>query len=112
MEQQKLPNTTISLILAIVAFLGCCCLGIGGIIPSAIALVLANKDKKKYEENPELYSNYKQANTARTIAIIALVLSSAFFVYCLVRYLFFGGPEAVDVFWEEYQKQLEIQSQS
>ena len=70
------------------------------------------RKQKKYEENPELYSNYKQANTARTIAIVALVLSSAFFVYCLVRYLFFGGPEAVDVFWEEYQKQLEIQSQS
>ncbi|MBW2961350.1 CCC motif membrane protein [Mesonia aestuariivivens] len=109
MEQQKLPNTTVALVLAIVAFLGCCCFGIGGIIPAGIALYLANKDKKKYEENPELYSNYKQANTARTVAIIALVISCVFLIYTIVNFVFFGGMEAYDTFLEEFQREMERQ---
>lgn len=113
MEKQKLPNATISLILGILSFLACCCsVGIGGIILSGIALYLANKDRKKYLENPELYDNYKQVNTARTIAIVGLVLAAISLIYSLIQILFFGGLEAYDVFLEEYQKQLEIQSQS
>tara|TARA_B100000678_G_scaffold194250_1_gene162658 strand:+ start:266 stop:613 length:348 start_codon:yes stop_codon:yes gene_type:complete len=109
MEQQKLPNTTVSLVLAIVAFLGCCCFGIGGVIPAGVALYLANKDKKKYEENPELYSNYKQANTARIVAIVALAISLAYLVYCAVNFFFLGGMEAYDTVIEEFQREMERQ---
>ena len=109
MEQQKLPNTTVSLVLAIVAFLGCCCFGIGGVIPAGIALYLANKDKKKYEENPELYSNYKQANTARTVAIIALVISSVWLIYTAVNFFFLGGVEAYETAIEQIQNEMERQ---
>ena len=109
MEQQKLPNATISLVLAIISFLGCCCFGIGGIIPSAIALYLANKDKKKYEENPELYSNYKQVNTARTVAIIALVISSVWLIYTAVNFFFFGGVEAYETAIEQFKIEMDKQ---
>ena len=85
MEKQKLPNATISIVLGIVSFIGCCCTsGFGGLVLSGIALFLAKKDEKTYAENPELYSNFGQIKTAKTIAIIGLVLSLiivAIFIY-------------------------------
>ena len=51
MENQKLPNATISLVLAILSLIGCCCTsGIGGVILSGIALFLTNKDEKTYAD--------------------------------------------------------------
>jgi hypothetical protein len=111
MEKQKLPNATTSLILGILSFIACCCsMGIGGVILSGIALFLANKDRKTYAENPELYENYKQVNTARTVAIVGLALAIISLIYGIIQIVFFGGLEAYDVFMEEYQKQLELQS--
>lgn len=85
MEKQKLPNATTSIVLGIVSFIGCCCTsGFGGLLFSGIALFLAKKDEKTYAENPELYSNFGQVKTAKTIAIIGLVLSLiivAIFIY-------------------------------
>jgi len=85
MEKQKLPNATTSIVLGIVSFIGCCCTsGFGGLLLSGIALFLAKKDEKTYAENPELYSNFGQVKTAKTIAIIGLVLSLiivAIFIY-------------------------------
>ena len=62
MEQQKLPNATLILILGIAGYLCCCFAGIG-IIPAGIAFFLATKSEKIYKENPELYDNYKQKKT-------------------------------------------------
>ena len=77
MEQQKLPNATLSLVLGIISLIACCCsAGIGGLLFSGIALILANKDLKLYKAEPELYSNYSQLNTARIIAIIGLILAA------------------------------------
>ena len=85
MEKQKLPNATTCIVLGIVSFIGCCCTsGFGGLLLSGIALFLAKKDEKTYAENPELYSNFGQVKTAKTIAIIGLVLSLiivAIFIY-------------------------------
>ena len=77
---QKL-NTTAVYILSIVGFL-CCCIGLGW-IPALVALVLANKGLKKYNANPEMYENGKAMKSARTVAIISLVVSSLVAVYVL-----------------------------
>lgn len=99
MEQQKLPNTTIALVLAILSFIGCCCgAGIGGIIFSGIALFLVNKDTKLYAENPEMYSNYGQLKTAKIIAIIGLVLAIITIVILIVQITAVGG-------WDAYMQQ-------
>ena len=59
MEQQKLPNATISLVLGIISFIACCCsMGIGGLLFSGIAFFLVKKDENLYAQNPELYSNF------------------------------------------------------
>jgi len=99
MEQQKLPNATISLVLGIVSFI-CCCFsaGIGGVIMSGIAFFLAKKDDKLYKENPDNYSNYSQLKTARIIAIIGLVIAVLTLAYSVFMIMQAGG-------WEEYMEQ-------
>lgn len=99
MEQQKLPNATTSIVLSIFGYL-CCCFsaGIGGIILSAIALVLANKDKKAYALAPEQYSNYSQVNTARILAIVGLVLGVLVLGMGIFQIISAGG-------WEGYMEQ-------
>lgn len=110
MEQQKLPNATLSLVLSILSIL-CCCLpyGLGGIILGGITLYLAKKDEATYLENPELYSNYGQIKTAKIIAIIGIVLGVL--LLALSLYLSFSGQDQV---WEEYlenmQRELEANS--
>jgi hypothetical protein len=75
MENQKLPNATGVLILGIVSLFGCCCYGILGIISGIIALILAAKDTRLYNENPELYSNYNNLKVGKILAIIGLIIS-------------------------------------
>lgn len=105
MEQQKLPNATISLVLGIISFIACCCsMGIGGVIFSGIALILANKDLKLYKEQPELYSNYSQLNTARIIAIIGLALAAVTMIYTIYNIQAMGGWDA---YVETIQKAIE-----
>lgn len=70
---QKL-NTTAVYILSVVGFLCCCAYGLGT-VAAIVAIVIASKELKKYDENPEIYSNGKAMKTAKTVAIISLVIS-------------------------------------
>jgi len=103
MEQQKLPNVTISLVLGIISFVACCCTsGIGGVLFSGIALFLANKDRKTYFENPENYSNYSQLKTARIVAIIGLALAVLSLIVSIFYIISLGGWNA----YMEHQREL------
>lgn len=99
MEQQKLPNVTIALVLGIVSYL-CCCFsaGTGGIILSGIALFLVSKDEKLYKEQPENYSNFSQLKTAKIVAIIGLVLGVLSLIYTIYAVMQMGG-------WDAYMEQ-------
>ena len=70
---QKL-NTTLVYILSVVGFLCCCIYGLGT-LAAIIAIFIASKELKKYNENPEAYTNGKAMKTAKTVAIISLVIS-------------------------------------
>jgi len=103
---QKLPNATLALVLAILAYVACCLSsGLGGIVLSVVALVLANKDRKTYLLQPENYSNYGQVKTARTLAIVALILSGLILLSALGALLFFGSIEGIENWAEEIQRQ-------
>ncbi|SFZ94376.1 hypothetical protein SAMN05428642_104135 [Flaviramulus basaltis] len=109
MEQQKLPNATISIVLGIISFIGCCCTsGFGGLVLSGIAFFLAKKDEKTYKESPESYSNYGQVKTAKIIAIIGLVLSLIIVVIYL--YLMFTGQ--LEDMKDKYMEMLEEMQQN
>ncbi len=105
MEQQKLPNVTIAIVLSIVSFI-CCCFsaGLGGILLSGIALFLVNKDTKLYSQNPEDYSNFSTLKTAKTVAIIGLVLGVITLFYTIYSITSMGG---LDAYMEQNQEMLE-----
>ncbi len=100
MEQQKLPNVTIALVLGILSFL-CCCFssGLGGVIMSGIAYILIRKDEKTYQAAPENYSNFSQLKTAKIIAIIGLVLGIITLIYTIYMINQLGG-------WEGYMEKV------
>jgi hypothetical protein len=99
MEQQKLPNATISIVLGSLSFI-CCCfsMGIGGVILSAIAFFLAKKDENLYTQQPDLYSNFGQIKTAKIIAIIGLIIGVITFAWSLYYINSLGG-------WDAYMEQ-------
>ena len=68
MEQRKLPNETLIIVLGIFGFICCCFAGIGA-IPAGIGYFLATKSEKIYAENPDQYDNLSQIKTGKIIAI-------------------------------------------
>ncbi len=102
MEQQKLPNATLILILGIAGYLCCCFAGIG-IIPAGIAFFLATKSEKIYKENPELYDNYKQIKTGKTVSLIALILCALM----VIRFIYVITTSDWDAMMEQQQELLE-----
>ncbi|WP_339706364.1 CCC motif membrane protein [uncultured Kriegella sp.] len=104
MEQQKLPNVTIALVLGILSFLCCICSsGIGGIIMGAIAFYLTTKDEKAYRVSPDNYSNYSQLKTAKIVAIIGLVLGVLTLLYTIYVIQQMGG---IDGYMEKVQEMM------
>lgn len=102
MEQQKLPNSTLILVLGIAGFVCCCVAGVG-IIPSAIGFFLAIKSEKIYAENPELYDNISQIKTGKIVALIAMILSGL----VLVRWIYVIATGDFDAIMEQSQEMIE-----
>jgi len=91
---QKL-NTTAVYILSIVGFLCCCFYGIG-FIASLIAFFIATKELKKLAANPEQYSNGKAMKTAKTVALVALILSGIMAAYTAYQYFALSEEERLE----------------
>ncbi|MFT6096445.1 MAG: hypothetical protein ACJAXY_002584 [Nonlabens sp.] len=70
----KKLNTTLVYILSVAGLLCCWLYGIGT-IAAIIALVVASKELNKYNTNPDEYVNGKTMKTAKTVAIVSLVVS-------------------------------------
>jgi hypothetical protein len=97
MEQRNLPNGTAVLVLGILSIVTCCCYGFIGITLGIVALVLAKKDLKLYQENPELYLNYKNINIGKILAIIGVVLSSIYLIFSIYLFVFIGEEGIKDI---------------
>ncbi len=69
---------------------------------------LAKKDEKTYAENPEQYENYGQVKTAKTVAIIGLVLS----LIIIAVYLYMISTGQYDELMEQYEKMIEEMQQN
>lgn len=99
--QVALPNATAVLILGIISIIACCCYG-GGIILGIIALILAAKDIKRYNLNPQMYTkgSYSNLNAGRICAIIGLVFSALFitmmlYIVATIGWATLQDPEAL-----------------
>ncbi|MBF0693595.1 MAG: DUF4190 domain-containing protein [Flavobacterium sp.] len=110
MEKRNLPNATAVLVLGILSIVTCCCYGIIGLILGIVALILAAKDLKLYQENPELFLNYNNLKIGRILAIIGIVLSA---LYLLVTVYFYVtvGEEGMNDFLENLKMKAEQQEQ-
>lgn len=97
MEKRNLPNSSAVLTLGILSIVTCCCYGIIGLLLGVIALVLVKKDMRLYQENPELYSNYKNLNLGRILSIIGMVLSSIYLIFNIYLYIFVGEQGIKDI---------------
>jgi hypothetical protein len=108
MENQKLPNATLILILGIVSIVGCCCYGIPGLVCGIIAVVLASKAEKVYKLAPENYSDYGNVKAGKIMGIIGIVLSIIFIIYIIWVIAFIGfealqNPELLQERMKEMQ---------
>ena len=104
MEQQKLPNVTLALVLAILSFLCCCFAGLPGAIMATVAYFILRNDEKTYMANPELYSNYSQLKTAKIVAIVGIVIGVLYFLLSAYNIYQIGG-------WDAYLGQVQEMSE-
>src|SRR5680860_1697469 len=91
MEQQKLPNVTIAIVLSIIGYVCCCIAGLPAIIFGGIALFLISKDERLYQQQPENYTNYSQLKTAKILAWIAFILGVLYLAWIIFRFYQAGG---------------------
>ena len=99
--QTPLPNATAALVLGIISIPTCICYGIIGLACGIIALILAGKAKKLYDENPSLYTigSFKNMQAGKVCGIIGVSLSSLYLIYVIVVLAFFGS--ALTSMWSE-----------
>ncbi|WP_298537261.1 CCC motif membrane protein [uncultured Algibacter sp.] len=103
MEQQKLPNSTLILVLGILSIPTCCCYGIIGLILGIVTIVLANKAAKLYAENPDTYTGFQNVKTGKILGIIGIILAVLYIIFCVIMISMFG--------WETLQDQELLQEQ-
>lgn len=102
--QQNLPNATAVLVLGILSIVLCFCYGVIGIILGVIALIMAGKDMKLYQANPDMYteSSFKNIKTGRICAIIGLSLSVLYLVYVIVIFSTVGMEVLQEMPWDQF----------
>jgi len=94
-------NTTLIYILAIVAFACCCWFGGIGVIPAAIAYFMAKKTQEDASLNPENYAKPGSFGTAKTIALISLIINVLYMAYTIYQISTVG--------WDEMMEQSRMQ---
>lgn len=96
MEQKKLPNATLVLVFGILSILTCCCYGIVGLILGIIAIVMAKKATAIYLENPDLYTDFKNVKTGKTLAYVGIILSLIYIIFVVIMIVIFGFESLQD----------------
>ncbi len=96
MEQKKLPNATLILVFGILSILTCCCYGIVGLILGIIAIVMAKKATAIYLENPDVYTDFKNVKTGKTLAYVGIILSLIYMVFVVIIIAIFGFESLQD----------------
>lgn len=88
-KKQQLPNATAVLVLGICSIVfGCFFVGL---VLGIIGLVLGNKSRKVYKENPSLYDNYGALNAGFIMSIIGIVIGGIYTIYWLIAVAILGG---------------------
>jgi len=104
---KKQLNPTLVYILSIVGLLCCCFAGLG-IFLSAPAYFIANNKVKDAQLNPEDYDGDINAmNTAKTIALIVMIINALYLIYSIYYYSTGGWEETM----QKYNEMMEQMQQ-
>ncbi len=100
MEQQKLPNAVLALVLSIISLPLCLCYGFG-VVLAIVAVVLAAMALKKYKADPEAYTGKGQAQAGLIIGIASIVINLVYlgiviWVISLVGFENLQNPEEAE----------------
>ncbi|WP_310556495.1 CCC motif membrane protein [Flavobacterium sp.] len=84
-HKNDLPNATIVLAFGIMSILLSFCYGFLGLIFGILTLVLANKDLRLYNFNPQKFTetSLQNINAGRVCAIIGLCISTLFTLFII-----------------------------
>lgn len=104
-EKQKLPNSTLILVLGILSIIGCCCYGILGIALGIVAMVLAKRATEQYNANPDMYDGFQNVKTGRILAIIGIVLGVISLIATIAMIMMYGGIEGMQEMQEEMMRE-------
>lgn len=96
MEKQKL-NTTVVYVLSILGFL-CCCFAGFGVLPAGIAYYMANSKMKEVNADPDAFENGNAMKTAKTVALVALILNALYLIWTIYRWSTIGYEESMDIY--------------
>lgn len=91
-RKEQIPNGTTVLVLGICSIVLTCFLV--GLVLGIIGLVLGNKSRKLYKENPEAYEGYGGLNAGWIMSIIGTSLGGLYLMYFLVYVLIIGATAA------------------
>lgn len=102
--QLPVPNSVAVLVLGIISIALCWCYGIVALTCGIIALVLANKGKLEYLNNPGKYtlSSYNNLKAGRVCAIIGLCLG-ALYIVIVIAYIAILGVAFSAFPWENFK---------
>lgn len=108
MEQQKL-NPTLVYVLAILGLL-CCCFGGLGFILAGVAFFIAHSKLKEVKLNPENFdaSSIKAMNTAKTVAMVILIVNLLYLIMTIYRISTVGWDELM-IQSQEMMEQMQNQ---
>ena len=100
----KKLSTTLIYVLSSLSLLCCCFLGLG-ILVALPSFLIANKKLKEAEQYPEEYDaeDVKAMKTAKTFAMVALIINGAWFAYNLYSL----ATTDWDTMMEEIQQKME-----
>jgi hypothetical protein len=82
-EKQNLPNASAVLVLGILSIVFTCLYGLG-LVLGIIGLVLGNKGRKLYKQNPEMYNGAGNLNAGWIMSIIGVALNGLYLLFILV----------------------------
>lgn len=99
--QEKLPNSTLVLVLGILSIITCICYG-QGLILGIVNLVLARNTSRMYQANPELYTGYGDVKVGRILSIVGVILSFIFLAAVAVSF-FYMDTEFLNRIMQENQ---------
>lgn len=104
MGPPPVPNAVAVLVLGILSIVFCWCYGLVGIILGIIALVLAGKGVKLYQENPQAYSlsSFNNLKAGKICALIGTILSGLYLIFIII-YLVILGTAISTLPWEMFR---------